>query len=340
MHHDEELGHGDAAPGDHHPAGVLDRLRHRFAGLAGGHSHDSADQVDAALEAHAEGRRALLLSLVVLAATAAFQGVVVVATGSVALLGDTLHNVADALTAVPLLVAFRLGLRPASRRFTYGYGRSEDLAGLVVILVIALSAGLAVWEAVHRLLDPEPVAHLWAVALAAVVGFLGNEGVAAYRIRVGRRIGSAALVADGLHARADGLTSLAVLLGVGGSALGWQLADPIVALAITVAVLGVLRSAVAQVGGRLLDAVEPTLVDRARSLVEEVPGVAEVRSVRLRWTGHTLHAQLVVAVDGALQVNDSDTIAAAVRGVVAGRLSRVQEVSVAVEPASVLAISG
>src|SRR6266496_1092118 len=228
---------------------------------------------------------AVLISLIVLAVTAAAQAVVVVLSGSVALLGDTLHNVADALTAVPLLIAFRLARRPASKRFTYGYGRAEDLAGLFVIAMITLSAALAAYEAIDRLIHPRPVTHLWVVAAAAVVGFLGNEWVARYRIRVGRRIGSAALVADGLHARTDGFTSLAVLFGAGGVALGWRAADPIVGLVITVAILGVLRSAVRQVGARLMDAVDPGLVDQAIAAVSSVTGISGVRDLRIRWIG-------------------------------------------------------
>lgn len=165
---------------------------------------------------------ALLRSLVILGGTAAIQMGVVVLSGSVALLGDGLHNLADALTSVPLLFAFALARRPATKRYTYGFGRAEDLGGLFVIVMIAISSGIAAWEAVDRLIHPQAVSHLWVVALAAVVGFVGNEVVARYRIRVGRRIGSAALVADGLHARTDGFTSLAVLFGAAGVALGWK----------------------------------------------------------------------------------------------------------------------
>ncbi|MGH3619364.1 MAG: cation diffusion facilitator family transporter, partial [Pseudonocardiaceae bacterium] len=201
------------------------------------HSHDSAEKIDAAMEMSRDGIRALWISLAVLGATAAVQGLVVAASGSVALLGDTLHNVADALTAVPLGIAFLLGRRAATRRYTYGFGRAEDLAGIVIVAIIAASAALAGYQAIGRLLHPADVSHLLAVSAAAVIGFVGNETVARYRIRVGRRIGSAALVADGLHARTDGFTSLAVLLGAGGVAIGWRWADPVVGLAITVAIL-------------------------------------------------------------------------------------------------------
>jgi len=274
-----------------------------------GHSHDAADQVDSALEADAAGRRALLISLAGLAVTAAIQAVVVMLSGSVALLGDTLHNVADALTAVPLLIAFRLARRPPTKRYTYGYGRAEDLGGLFVIAMIAVSCALAAYEAINRFAHPHPVSHLWAVAGAAVVGFLGNEAVAQYRIRVGRQIGSAALVADGLHARTDGFTSLAVLLGVGGVALGWRQADPIIGLVITVAILGVLRSTVRQIGARLMDAVDPALVDQATAAVISVAGIAGVRDLRIRWIGHTLRAEVDVTVAAHLTVTEAHDLA-------------------------------
>ncbi len=267
-----------------------------------GHSHDAADQVDEALEADADGRRALLVSLAVLALTALVQAVVVAWSGSVALLGDTLHNVADALTAVPLLIAFRLAGRAPTKRYTYGYGRAEDLGGLFVVAMIALSSVVVGYEAIDRLVHPRGVSHLWAVAAAALVGFCGNEFVARYRIQVGRRIGSAALVADGLHARTDGFTSLAVLLGAAGVALGWRAADPVIGLVITLAILGVLRSAVRQVGARLMDAVDPALVDQARTSLARVEGVLDVRDLRIRWIGHTLRAEadVVVAADLSL----------------------------------------
>jgi cation diffusion facilitator family transporter len=277
--------------------------------LVGGHSHDAADQIDDVLEATDAGRRALLISLVGLGLTAAIQAVVVILSGSVALLGDTLHNVADALTAVPLLIAFRLGRRPRNSRFTYGYGRAEDLGGLFVIAMIALSSALAAFEAVDRLVHPQSVRDLWAVAGAALVGFAGNEVVARYRIRVGRAIGSAALVADGLHARTDGFTSLAVLVGAGGVAVGWREADPIVGLVITVAILGVLRSAVRQVGARLMDAVDPDLVAQARTAVSTVDGVLDVADLRIRWIGHTLHAEADLTVTPDISMADAHEIA-------------------------------
>jgi cation diffusion facilitator family transporter len=313
-HHDDQHDehghdHDDQHEQDHDHGSGWARVVHSVTQLFGGHCHDSADQVDAALESDAAGRRALVISLARLLATAAVQAIVVVISGSVALLGDTLHNLADALTAVPLLIAFRLARRPANTRYTYGYGRAEDLAGLFVIAMITLSAVLAGYEAIERLLHPRPVQHLWAVAAAAVVGFAGNEIVARYRITVGRRIGSAALVADGLHARTDGFTSLAVLLGAIGVGLGWPRADPIIGLLITVAILGVLRPAAAQVGARLMDAVDPHLVEQASAALADVDGIRHVDQLRIRWIGHTLRAEADITLDPDLSLTSAHDMA-------------------------------
>ncbi|WP_326806510.1 MULTISPECIES: cation diffusion facilitator family transporter [unclassified Streptomyces] len=299
-HHSHEHGRAE---------GRLARLRHRLGHMLTPHSHESADKLDAALESSAQGMRALWVSLVVLGATAVVQAVIVAVSGSVALLGDTVHNAADALTALPLGVAFVLGRRAATRRFTYGYGRAEDLAGLVIVATIAASAVFAAWTAVDRLLHPREMEHPGAVAAAAVLGFLGNEWVARYRTRVGRRIGSAALVADGLHARTDGFTSLAVLLGAGGAALGWQLADPVVGLLITAAIALVLRDAAREVFHRVMDAVDPALVDAAEEALRTVPGVTGVGELRLRWIGHRLRAEVSIVIDGHLSVRDGHRIA-------------------------------
>ncbi|MFE6639647.1 cation diffusion facilitator family transporter [Streptomyces tendae] len=326
--HHHELPHPDRSP-----ATRRRRWAHRLAHRLTPHSHESADKLDPALESSARGLRALWVSLAVLGATALVQAGVVVVSGSVALLGDTVHNTADALTAVPLGIAFVLGRRAATRRFTYGYGRAEDLAGVVVVLTITASAVLAAWTAVDRLLDPRPVAHVPAVAVAALVGFAGNEWVARHRIRVGREIGSAALVADGLHARTDGYTSLAVLLGAGGAALGWRLADPIVGLAITAAIVLVLRDAAREVFRRLMDAVDPALVDRAERVLDEVPGVRGVGELRLRWIGHRLRAEVALVVDGEATVREAHRIAVAAEHALLHAVPRLTAALVHADPA-------
>lgn len=273
------------------------------------HSHDAADSVDDTLESTAAGIRTVKISLLVLGLTALIQIVIVVMSGSVALAADTIHNFADALTAVPLWIAFALGAKPATRRYTYGFGRVEDLAGSFVVAMITMSAIIAGYETIARLIHPQQIEHVGWVALAGLVGFIGNEWVALYRIRVGHRIGSAALIADGLHARTDGFTSLAVLCSAGGVALGFPLADPIVGLLITAAILAVLRTAARDVFRRLLDGVDPAMVDAAEQALAARPGVQAVRSVRMRWIGHRLHADAELDVDPALDLAQAHRIA-------------------------------
>jgi cation diffusion facilitator family transporter len=274
------------------------------------------------------------LSLAGLGITALLQAFVAVWSGSVALLGDTLHNVADALTALPLALAFIVGRRPANRRYTYGYVRAEDLAGITIVVVIAVSAIVAGYEAVERLIHPHPVSHLSAVAGAAIIGFLGNEAVARLRITVGRRIGSAALVADGLHARTDGFTSLAVLVGAGGVALGWSWADPAIGLAITVAILFVLKDAAREVYRRLMDAVDPSIVDACEAALRSTPGVLDVPELRLRWLGHRLRAECTIVVDSQLSLIDAHAVAVAAEHALLHEVPKLRAALVHPDPAS------
>jgi cation diffusion facilitator family transporter len=279
------------------------RHRHRH-----NHSHDHAASIDSALESNERGIRALWISLVVLGATALLQLVVALASGSVALLNDTFHNFADALTALPLWLAFSLGRRLPTERYPFGYGRAEDLAGGAVVAMIALSAVFAAWEAIDRLLDPTEVRHLGAVIVASLVGFAGNELVAQYRIRVGKAIGSAALVADGLHARTDGLSSLGVLAGALGVAAGFDRADAIAGLVIAGLIASVLRQAARDVIARLMDAVDPALAEQARGVLTSVDGVEGVGKLRVRWIGHRLHAEAEITVDGDLPLSAAHRI--------------------------------
>lgn len=295
------------------------------------HSHDAAERVDPSLEASDRGVWALKVSLVGLLLTAFAQVVVVAATGSVALLADTVHNFSDALTAIPLWIAFVIGRRAATRRYTYGYGRAEDLAGLFIVGMIALSAGFAGWESIQRLMDPRPIAHIGWVMAAALIGFVGNELVAILRIRVGREIGSAALVADGHHARADGFTSLAVLLGALGVLAGYPIADPIVGLGITVAILFVLRDAARDMWHRLMDAVSPQIVD-ALEAAGRLPGVQEIRNMRVRWLGHRLEADLEIVVDCELPTRSSHQLAEEVRHALFHAEPKLAVVTVHVDP--------
>lgn len=302
--HSHDHGHSQGEHGHAHPTGFKGFLY----GIFVPHSHDASDSIDDAMEAHSQGIRALKISLVLLMATTVAQAVVVAFSGSVALLADTVHNLSDALTAVPLWIAFGLSRRAPTRRYTYGFSRAEDLAGLFIVLMIALSAVIAAWQAVDRMINPQPMEHIGWVVAAGTIGFLGNEAVAIYRIRIGRKIGSAALVADGVHARTDGFTSLAVVVGGLGVMLGFPLADPIIGLLIAAMIAVLLVGTIRSVGRRLMDGVEPELVDRAEHALRGVAGVDHVQSIRLRWVGHRLQGDALVRA-GTTSLVDADHMA-------------------------------
>jgi cation diffusion facilitator family transporter len=254
------------------------------------------------------------------------------ASGSVAVLADTIHNFADASTSIPLWLAFWVGRKPPNSRYTYGYGRAEDLAGLFVLLMILGSAAVAAWESLHKLFDPTPIEHLGWVAAAGFFGFIGNELVAQYRIRVGHRIGSAALVADGYHARTDGLTSLAVLAGAGGVWLGFPRADPIVGLLITFAILLVLKDATLQMWRRLMDSVDPELIEKATQAAQAAEGVQAVSTVRARWIGHSIHAEALIVADCEISLDEAHAIAERARHRMLHAVPKLSTVTVHVDP--------
>jgi len=299
-----EEGHAHE-PGHAHEHGPH---AHGGHGHAAGHGHTHGI-VDPSISTTARGLWAVKWSFVALLATALLQLAVVILSNSVALLADMIHNLGDAATAIPLGIAFLFARRPPSRRFTFGFGRVEDLAGLAVVLTITASAVVAAYEAIQRLLHPQSVSYLGAIVAASIVGFVGNEAVAIFRIRVGKQIGSAALIADGYHARTDGWTSLAVLVGAAGVHFGYPLADPIVGLVITVAILAVVWESVKMVFARMLDGVDPEVIDRIHAIAGEVPGVTGVSDVRARWVGHRLRAEVNISVGPELTVRVAHEIA-------------------------------
>lgn len=303
-------------------AGVLDwfGFSQESLALSQGHNHGDGEGhghthgvIDASIATTDRGIWAIKWSFILLAITAAFQIAVVVVSGSVALLADTIHNVADAMTAIPLWIAFRLARRKPTETFTYGYGRVEDLAGITIVGIILFSAIVAGYEAIDRILNPQEIGALGWVALAGLIGFIGNEAVAVFRIRVGREINSAALIADGYHARTDGLTSLAVVLGAFGVWLGFPLADPIIGLLITAAIFIIVWQSAKSVLTRMLDGVEPGLVAEIGHSAEHVKGIKEILDVKARWLGHKLHADVAILVDGRASMNDADRISAALK---------------------------
>src|SRR5262245_4583200 len=327
MHEHEGQRQGDRWHGDSNDHGHPHS--HDHSGVAHGHAHGA---VDPTILTTARGIRAIKWSFVGLFITALFQIFVVWLSGSVALLADTIHNFGDAATAVPLWVAFTLARRRPSKRFTYGYGRVEDLAGVAIVGAILAPAVVAGYESIQRFFHPQTVSHLWAVVVASVAGFAGNEAVAAFRIRAGREIGSAALVADGYHARADGFTSLAVLFGALGVWLGYSLADPLVGLFITLMIFRIVWDSAKSVFARLLDGVDPEVIDQIRETARQTPRVEEVSEARVRWLGHRLHAELNVAVDPKLTVAEGHEIAVAVERRLLENLRFLSHATIHVDP--------
>jgi len=331
--HDHPHDHGHShGPGGHthdhaHRPGVLGWLQHTFA-----HSHDVHEKVDDVMESHARGFWATKWALVSLGVTTILQMIIFWLSGSTALFADTVHNLGDGANSIPLLIAFALQRRARSRTFTYGYGRTEDVAGLVILISIAASAIVAGYESIRKLLDPQPMDYLGWVAAAAIVGFIGNEAVAILQIRTGRQIGSAALVADGQHARIDGFTSLAVLVAVGGTLLGAPILDPIIGSLITVTILVILKDSSATIFRRMLDGIEPEILAEVEHAPTHVEGVRGVANVRARWLGHKVHADLDVLVDRDVSVDDAAQISARVKAALADHVPAFGGAVVAITP--------
>ena len=295
------------------------------------HTHGAVDPIVLTTE---KGIRAVKWSMVGLLLTALLQAAVVAVTSSVALLADTIHNFGDAATAVPLWIAFVMARRKPSRRFSYGYGRVEDLAGIVIVLIMFASGLMATYESISRLFQPHEIYHLSAVALASLLGFTGNELVARLRIRVGKEISSAALVADGYHARTDALTSLGVLLGAVGVWLGFPQADPLVGLAITLVIFKIVWDSGRSLFSRLLDGVDPGVIDEIRHAAKHVKAVADITEIRVRWMGHRLWAEINIAVGSDLTVERGHAIATEVRHELLHHLAYLSNATIHIDPTS------
>jgi len=298
-----------------------------------GHSKQQLQRAaDSALADSAEGIRTVWLALGALGVTTILQIGIVYLSGSVALFADTVHNLGDTLNSIPLLIAFYLARRVATRRYTYGFGKAEDVAGIFIVISIAVSAGVGLWQSFAKLINPEPMTNLGWVAAAAVIGFLGNEAVALLQIRVGRKIGSAAMVADGLHARTDGMTSLAVLIAVIGTYFGFPIIDPIIGLLIGITILFITWDAMRTMWYRLMDAIDPEIVDQAEQIARDVPGVEAVHGTRIRWLGHRLQAELHIRVNEDLPTRESHKIAEQVRHALFHDQAHLSLVDVHVDP--------
>lgn len=327
-HNDHDHQHEHEHEHQHSGNPVIDWFQHTFT------PHDHGYQtaaLDSAL-ATDRGIRAVKISLIALLLTAAFQMAIVAISGSVALLADTIHNFSDALTAIPLGIAFTLSRRARNSRYTYGYGRAEDIAGVIIVLMILFSAFQAIYQSILRIMNPQPISNIAWVAGAAVIGFLGNELVASYRIRTGKQIGSAALVADGNHARADGFTSLAVFAGAIGVWLGYPLLDPIIGLGIGIAILVIVWNSAQDMYYRVMDAVDPEITQSVEHIAEKVVGVMEVTNVAIRWVGHRQRAELHITVDCQMPTCESHAIAEKARHELFHAMPALADVTIHVDP--------
>lgn len=312
----------------HHGRDVLGWIKHQFTPHSHGHQEAA---LDAAL-ATDRGIWALKISFSGLMVTAIFQVVVVVISGSVALLADTIHNFSDAFTAIPLGLAFWLSRRSRTKKYTYGYGRAEDIAGVIIVLMIAYSAFEAIRHSIERIITPEPITNLGWVAAAAIFGFIGNELVAVFRIRVGKQIGSAALIADGYHARTDGFTSLAVLSGAIGVWIGYPLLDPIIGILIGIAIMVIVFNTARDMWYRIIDAVAPSITEQAEKAAISVEGVLDIHDMAVRWVGHRQRAELHIVVDCQITTLASHNIAEDVRHAIFHEFPAMVEITVHVDP--------
>jgi cation diffusion facilitator family transporter len=294
-----------------------------------GPSHGS---IDPSIVSTNKGIWAVKWSFIILMTTFLIQIIIVLYTGSVALLADTIHNLGDAVTAIPLGIAFLFALRKPSKSFTYGFGRVEDLAGVIIVLIILFSAIVAGYQAVDRIIHPLPIKNIWAVIVASIIGFIGNEGVALFRIRVGKEIGSAALIADGYHARIDGFTSLAVLVGAIGVILGFPLADPLIGVLITLAILKIVWDSAKKVFIRLLDGVEHEYLDEIRHALTHVTGIKEIINIKARWSGHQLLAEVYIRLDSIISLQEAHNIVEEVEHEIMDHIKYVSNVIVDIEP--------
>jgi len=326
--HDHEHQHDHVHERPHSNQQVIAWFQDLFMPHSHGHQQAALDP-NLATD---RGMWALKISLVGLLATAIFQVFIVAISGSVALLADTIHNFSDAVTAIPLGLAFWLSRRARNRRYTYGYGRAEDIAGVVIVLMIAFSAGEAIYQSILKIINPQPINNIGWVAVAAVIGFLGNELVAVFRIRVGKEISSAALVADGYHARTDGFTSLAVLAGAIGVWLGFPMLDPIIGLGIGAAILGIVWKSGQEMWHRLMVAIEPEIHEEFKHTAAHVPGVMDVHNTAIRWLGHRLYGEMHITVDCQLSTLHSHFIAEEVRHSLFHKLPALVEVVVHTDP--------
>jgi cation diffusion facilitator family transporter len=299
-----------------------------------GHSHEHG-RVDADLYGNRAGLRAVQISTAGMLLVSAIQFAIATIGGSAGLFADALHNFGDVFTTIALWIAFVISNRTANQRYTYGYYRAEDLAGIFIVLVIIASATASAVESVQKLISGNTPTQIYLSMAAALVGVAGNELLAQYKISVGKRINSVPLIADGQHSRIDGLTSLAAFVGLVGVELGFPKADPIAGIVITIVIVTVVFSTSRSVLQRLLDAVDPHIVPTIITTALAVPGVEQVTDIRARWVGHTLHVVMNIEVDAELTLSKAHAIAEEVRHRLFHDIKGISEVLIHTDPSSV-----
>jgi len=319
-HNGHKHHHDDEHPHEH---------EHRHG--HGGHGHEHGT-VNAELYSDQIGLRAVQLSTAGMLLVSLIQFTIALIGGSAGLLADALHNGGDVLTTIALWIAFSLSRRAANERYTYGYHRSEDLAGIFIVLVIIASAVASAVESILKLAHGNVPTQIYLSMAAALVGVIGNEALAQYKISVGKRINSVPLIADGQHSRIDGLTSLAALIGLIFVLFGLPIADPIAGLVITIVIITVVYSTSRSVLQRLLDAVDPHLVPAIYKVASETAGVEDVNDIRARWVGHTLHVALNIEVDANKTLAQAHDIAEEVRHRLFHTIEGLSEVIIHTDP--------
>jgi cation diffusion facilitator family transporter len=276
----------------------------------------------------AKAMRAILISSGGLTVTSLFELAIALLSGSVALLADSLHNLGDVFTTVGIYFGFRMSRRSASARFPYGYGRAEDLAGVVVVAAIWISAGVAFYQSYEKFVSGSPTTDLPVGMAAAVIGIVGNQVVARYKSRVGREINSAPLIVDAKHSLLDSAASAGALVGLMGVALGFPQADPIAGVAIGILIVHIGIDATGEVAARLMDANDEELAQEAGRAAGEVPGVEKVSDVRARWLGREVEVRVSVELAPHLAHHDVRAICAQVDRAIRSELQDVRDTTI------------
>jgi cation diffusion facilitator family transporter len=264
------------------------------------HTRDDADE-------RRQANRAVAVSAVGLGVTGLAELLIALLTGSVGLLGDAIHNLSDVSTSAVVFLGFRLSRRPPTERYPYGLERAEDLAGIGIAVVVWASAAFAGFESIRKLLEHGHTSYVGAGIAGAVLGIIGNQVVARYKLTVGKRINSATLIADARHSWLDALSSAGALAGLIAVALGQSWGDPVAGLAVTAFICHVGYEVTADVLRRLADGVDPDVITRAEAAAGSVPGVVHAHA-RARWTGRTLRVEIEGWVDPELAIRDADAM--------------------------------